>query len=150
MKRKLHENAYLLYRWARQKLDVIPVKSDELIEQKNKAMSLPACPEHQKEIPVWRQQDIAPEIKKQALQALFRQPQINCLDGLNDYDEDFTRFDELGELVTEQMQRMMRLAEAKSNADDHAKGQVILAEKEQKDKKTGLDGNQVAGDEQSA
>ncbi len=68
-------------------------------------------------------QAISSEFKKQALKAMFRQSEFNHLDGLNDYDEDFTSFSGLGNLVTEQMQRMMRLAEKQKNSDSLASNQ---------------------------
>lgn len=42
-------------------------------------------------------------VKKLALRKLFRLPQFGVLDGLNDYDEDFTYFEALGDIVTSDM-----------------------------------------------
>lgn len=50
---------------------------------------------------------LSPEVeeglRKVALRKLFRAPFFNKLDGLNDYDEDFTTFQALGDIVTSDM-----------------------------------------------
>ena len=38
---------------------------------------------------------------------LFHLPHFNVTDGLDDYDEDFTTFAELGDVVTHEMKRML-------------------------------------------
>ena len=42
-------------------------------------------------------------LKKIALRKLFKAPFFNVVDGLNDYDEDFTTFEALGDIVTSDM-----------------------------------------------
>ena len=46
---------------------------------------------------------VSPELKRKALQHLFRMPKFNIRDGLNDYDEDYTQFEPLGDTVTSDM-----------------------------------------------
>ncbi len=50
---------------------------------------------------------LSPEVdeglRKMALRKLFKAPFFNVLDGLNDYDEDFTTFADLGDIVTADM-----------------------------------------------
>ncbi|NOQ93835.1 MAG: hypothetical protein GQ547_04275, partial [Methylophaga sp.] len=48
------------------------------------------------------------------LSALFKQPEFNDVDHMNEYDEDFTSFSGLGDIVTQEMKRMLRLAEEKT------------------------------------
>jgi len=66
------------------------------------------------ELPIWQQEEAAPEHKQQALAALFRQPEFKEVDHMNEYDEDFTGFDSLGGIVTQEMKRMLKLAEEKT------------------------------------
>ncbi len=42
-------------------------------------------------------------LRKLALRKLFNSPVFNVVDGLNDYDEDFTTFEALGDIVTSDM-----------------------------------------------
>ena len=46
---------------------------------------------------------VSPELRRKALQHLFRMPKFNIRDGLNDYDEDYTYFEPLGDTVTSDM-----------------------------------------------
>ncbi len=47
--------------------------------------------------------EVEESIRKLALRKLFKAPFFNIRDGLNDYDEDFTTFAELGDIVTSDM-----------------------------------------------
>lgn len=62
------------------------------------------------ERPLWQRQDIDPDLKKQALRALFKKTEFGVLDGLNEYDEDFTQFTHLGDIIPHDMKRMIQLA----------------------------------------
>ena len=42
-------------------------------------------------------------LRKLALRKLFKSPMFNVVDGLNDYDDDFTTFEALGDIVTSDM-----------------------------------------------
>ena len=44
-------------------------------------------------------------LRRQALDRLFRLPMCGVLDGLNDYDDDYTQLEELGDTVTYQMRQ---------------------------------------------
>jgi len=58
---------------------------------------------------------VSRELRKAALRKLFSLPALNITDGLNDYDEDYTTFEPLGDIVTSDMrfhaERKARLAE---------------------------------------
>ena len=71
----------------------------------------------EKDLHIWQQKDADPDMKKRALAALFKQPEFNERDGLNDYDEDYTSFPSLGNVVTQEMKRMLKLAEEKTRSD---------------------------------
>lgn len=50
---------------------------------------------------------VSDDLRRQALRKLYSQPDFNVIDGLNDYDEDYTQFAGLGSLVTHEMKRML-------------------------------------------
>lgn len=55
-------------------------------------------------------------LRQKALRILFNQPACNITDGLNDYDDDYTKFASLGGVVTHEMKRMLlRELEAEMN-----------------------------------
>jgi len=54
---------------------------------------------------------VSETLRHQALNKLFHLPHYNITDGLNDYDEDYTSFTKLGNMITHEMQRMMELEE---------------------------------------
>jgi hypothetical protein len=51
---------------------------------------------------------VSEQLRTLALRKLFHLPAFNITDGLNDYDEDYTRFAGLGGMVTHEMQRMLK------------------------------------------
>ncbi len=51
---------------------------------------------------------VSDDLRRQALRKLFVQPDYNIVDGLNDYDEDFTQFAGLAGILTHEMQRMLQ------------------------------------------
>ena len=46
---------------------------------------------------------VSPDKRRAALRQLFRSPKFNVIDGLDDYCEDYTKFDPLGSIVTAEM-----------------------------------------------
>jgi len=114
-----------LSRWSRQKLtDKEPIekkiKGSESLDLKHKPEQEVYSEADEQLLPLWQQKDVEPDMKRKALSALFKQPEFNDVDHMNEYDEDFTHFSSLGDVVTEEMKRMLRLAEEKtrSEADD--------------------------------
>jgi hypothetical protein len=64
---------------------------------------------------------VSEALRKAALRKLFSQSRFNVTDGLDDYAEDFTRFEPLGDLVTHEMRRMLESArKALTEPDDLA------------------------------
>jgi hypothetical protein len=59
---------------------------------------------------------VSAELRRLALRKLFRSPGFNITDGLDDYDEDFTQFAKLGDIVTHDMRRMMELEAERERA----------------------------------
>ena len=65
---------------------------------------------------------VSEQLRTLALRKLFHLPAFNVTDGLNDYDEDYTRFAGLGNVVTQEMKRMLkRELEAENVPDDEEK-----------------------------
>jgi len=50
---------------------------------------------------------VSEELRRSALRKLFSLPKFNVCDGLDDYAEDFTSFQPLGDLVTHEMRRLL-------------------------------------------
>ncbi len=107
-----------LSRWSKRKLTA----DDEAVQpkpeiEKTESSAIEQSPPEQSETtdkPIWQQDDVNPLAKKQALQDLFKQSEFGVLDGLNEYDEDYTSFTSLGNVVTREMKRMLELAEQKT------------------------------------
>jgi len=110
-----------LSRWSRRKNS----PNDELEQEdqqstddvKSASITEDISDSNESESPVWQQDDVDDDIKQQALAALFKQPEFNDVDHMNEYDEDFTKFSGLGDVVTQEMKRMLRLAEEKTRPD---------------------------------
>lgn len=56
---------------------------------------------------------VSAELRRLALHKLFHLPSYNIRDGLDDYDDDYTKFEPLGDIVTSDMKHMQRVAERK-------------------------------------
>jgi hypothetical protein len=66
---------------------------------------------------------VSEQLRTRALRKLFHLPAFNITDGLNDYDEDFTRFAGLGDTVTHEMKRMLqRELEERSRVEEQEAG----------------------------
>jgi hypothetical protein len=69
---------------------------------------------------------VSPDKRRAALRQLFRSPKFNVIDGLDDYCEDYTKFDPLGDIVTAEMrhhaERLLRktLEDQVGDPDDAA------------------------------
>jgi len=83
---------------------------------------------------------VSETLRRQALNKLFHLPHYNITDGLNDYDEDYTSFTKLGNVITHEMRRMMEIEEklSQQNVDEEQKKQDATLQGE----------NQTANNEQ--
>jgi len=108
-----------LSRWSRKKSE------DERVEQEKVKQSEESKPIEnfseldEQPLPLWQQKDLEPNEKRQALATLFKQPEFKAVDHMNEYDEDFTSFKGLGGIVTQEMKRMLRLAEEKTRPEEN-------------------------------
>ncbi|MFT5174109.1 MAG: hypothetical protein ACI8W7_002296 [Gammaproteobacteria bacterium] len=69
-------------------------------------------------------------LRNKALRQLFMSAQFNVLDGLNDYDDDFTTFEALGDIVTSDMRHRVQM-QAEQAARDAEEQRVLSAQAEQ-------------------
>lgn len=128
MTQKPENNESVLSRWSRRKLDkqVATEQEKVLPVQQEPEPTLTPTSEPQivdeTEIPIWQQPDVDPEVKRAALSRLFREPEFNVVDRMNEYDDDFTSFASLGGIVTHQMKHMLKLAEQKTRPGEAETG----------------------------
>jgi hypothetical protein len=66
---------------------------------------------------------VSEKLRAKALRKLFMSSQFNVLDGLNDYDDDFTTFEPLGDIITSDMRHRMEMEaeKAKARAEEEAR-----------------------------
>jgi len=68
---------------------------------------------------------VSDELRNLALRKLFHSGSFNHRDGLDDYDDDFTSFEKLGDIVTADMRyQMERVKELVDDSDSSAEGLV--------------------------
>lgn len=76
-------------------------------------------------------------LRKQALRKLFHLPFMNIVDGLDDYAEDYTKFEKLGDIIPHEMKRMLEREKAKELEEKELEEKELeekeLEEKEQQD-----------------
>jgi len=80
--------------------------------------------------------EVSEELRKQALRRLFLGSGFNVCDGLDDYDEDYTSFAKLGDIVTADMRHQIEMEAKRSLAldDDGASHEEIaVAEQAESD-----------------
>ncbi len=56
---------------------------------------------------------VSDELRNLALRKLFRAPVFNIRDGLDEYDDDFTQFEKLGDIVTADMKHRVEMEQQK-------------------------------------
>jgi len=84
---------------------------------------------------------VSDELRKLALRKLFRAPLFNIRDGLDEYDEDFTTFEKLGDIVTADMKHRLEMEQKKLRE---------LAQEEEGDGADTLQSVETADDEDDA
>ncbi len=121
---KSEDNEGFISRWSRRKLDddanTEPSVVSELPDDTDKDLSQADAtkpPITDEELPIWQQKDVDPKVKITALRDLFHTAEFNQRDGLNDYDHDYTKQRKLGDIVTSQMKRMIKLAQQKNELE---------------------------------
>jgi hypothetical protein len=75
-------------------------------------------------------QGVDESLRREALRKLFRSPKFNVPDGLDDYCDDFTRWEGLGDIITADMRHQMeRAAKLAREALDKLEGEPQAPEK---------------------
>lgn len=129
MSRDKNDETGFLSRWSRRKqqhdmqkdsdaeaeLPVSETNTEQQNEPESEAQSQQA---EARPLPIWQQEGVDAETKKAALRKLFHKPEFNVRDGLNEYDDDFTQFASLGNIVTHEMKRLLKMAEEKTRPDE--------------------------------
>lgn len=90
--------------------------------------------------------EVTEQLRQQALQKLFRSACFNVCDGLDDYAEDFTSFEKLGDVITADLKfRMQQEAEKLAESAEEAGAENSQA----KDRPISEADNTLANNEQS-
>lgn len=90
---------------------------------------------------------VTPALRKKALRKLFLSSKINVLDGLNDYDENYTNFAGLGDVIPYDLKQELQ-KEAKNIADNETKNEVQQVEKSEVEAENAAKPAQKSDDEQ--
>ncbi len=146
-----------LARWSRRKLQ--PEAEEEVLPVESEAAAEPALTDNdmpplesltgESEFSGFLSPGVSEELRRLALRKLFHTPLFNLTDGLDDYDEDFTSFVRLGDLITCDMRHQME-QEAKRVAEQAAEAEEAAPERVVADNETepqGLAGTELQGPE---
>ena len=71
---------------------------------------------------------VSDELRNLALRKLFRAPVFNIRDGLDEYDDDFTTFEKLGDIVTSDMKHQIEMQQQKLREQLAQEGESATAE----------------------
>ena len=72
---------------------------------------------------------VSEALRAKALRKLFMSSKFNVVDGLNDYDDDFTSFEALGDIITSDMRHRMEVEaeKARAKAEEEAEREAPAA-----------------------
>jgi hypothetical protein len=73
---------------------------------------------------------VSDELRNLALRKLFRAPVFNIRDGLDEYDEDYTYFEKLGDIVTCDMKHHIEMKEKKLREAEAQEAQALEVEED--------------------
>lgn len=75
---------------------------------------------------------VSDKLRNMALRKMFHAPVFNIRDGLDEYDDDFTSFEPLGDIVTSDMKHQIEMLEKKQLEEAELKpdGELVDAEQE--------------------
>lgn len=68
---------------------------------------------------------VSEALRNKALRQLFMSAQFNVLDGLNDYDDDFTTFESLGDIITSDMRHRTQMEAEQAAREAEAQSQRL-------------------------
>lgn len=134
----------LLSRWSRRKLEAKrQPEADEalaaeeerveaaVIEEKPQAVEEPVLTDEDmppiesltedSDYSVFMSPGVSDKLRNLALRKMFHVPAFNIRDGLDEYDEDYTTFEALGDIVTCDMKHQLEMLEKKKKEQQEAK-----------------------------
>lgn len=76
---------------------------------------------------------VSESLRKAALKKFFHSPAFNIVDGLDDYDDDFTTFQALGDIVTADMRHQMEVEKERAKEREQGKAEAQLPEELQEE-----------------
>lgn len=138
----------LLQRWSRRKLEAGETDTQELpvaaaaeaqtaaaVEEPSPEQDLGPIPDldslgEASDFSRFMQSDVAEALRRQALKKLFHLPEFNITDGLNDYDDDYTSFAPLGDVITHEMKRVLDRWNENDPEGEPADRQAVPGEEE--------------------
>jgi hypothetical protein len=144
----------LLARWSRRKLEVDGNAADSLPEvgegsarasvaEKADAETRPLTDAdmpavetltEESDFSAFMSSGVSDELRNLALRKLFHTPEFNIRDGFDDYDEDYTSFEELGGIITSDMKHQVEMQQRKlREALQQEPGQAALERAEIED-----------------
>ena len=77
---------------------------------------------------VFMSEGVSQELRNLALRKMFKNPVFNVRDGLDDYDDDFTTFANLGDLVTADMRHREEMKEKIRQREEEEEAQRLARE----------------------
>jgi hypothetical protein len=126
MPEKAHEDEPFLSRWSRLKQESVAAPAEETLPleqqtQEEEALTDADMPpleslDENSDYRGFLSPKVSEALKQQALQKLFRSACFNVCDGLDDYAEDFTQFEKLGNVMTADLRHRLQ-QEAKRVAE---------------------------------
>ncbi len=121
----------VLRRWSRRKVEARDALGDEISRpagEETDASALPAEPEpvltdadmppiesltEESDFSPFMSKGVSEELRNLALRKLFHSQVFNIRDGLDEYDDDFTTFEKLGDIVTADMKHQIEMQQQK-------------------------------------
>lgn len=80
-----------------------------VVEAANENVALPPLESltYESDYSAFLSEKVEEAVKRKALRMLFHHPSFNLVDGLNDYDDDFTHFEPLGDVIVHNMKHLL-------------------------------------------
>ncbi|MFT5113539.1 MAG: hypothetical protein ACI8P9_002870 [Parasphingorhabdus sp.] len=143
-----------LSRWSRRKLDPQPLEvseenppEDNLLEEQIIAepvltdADMPALDTitEDSNVSAFLSSGVSQELRNKALRKMFVSAAFNVRDGLDEYDDDFTKFEKLGDIVTADMRHQMEMEQERLERKARELAEQDLEENNQSDTETPSD-----------
>lgn len=115
------------------------------VEQQTDAVLPPiASLDEESDLSGFMSRKVSDELRRIALRKLFHLPKFNVRDGLDDYDDDYRKFEALGGVITADMRHQIERASEHAGKAEREERKVAKASKETNSEQTGLEEVRVA------